>query len=184
MITRKTVATALAGLMIAALPMSAMAEGVDLVQVEPIGAVQLAADAGQELEAATEGWTWFDRDGGEMSAEDVASMTDADKALAVIEGRYAVRKADSAPEAAPPVQGEPPPEGAPEQPDMQMPNRPEGQMPEGGQTPQQMPSEGGGAVRPAHPQRGQRPMQPHGSRGRQRAMPQSGGEAPTQNAPQ
>ena len=36
-----------------------------------------------------EGWTWFDADGNALSDEEVAAMTDADRALAFIEGRYA-----------------------------------------------------------------------------------------------
>lgn len=36
-----------------------------------------------------EGWTWFDADGAAMSDEAVAAMTDADRATAFIEGRYA-----------------------------------------------------------------------------------------------
>ena len=36
-----------------------------------------------------EGWTWFDADGNALSDEAVAAMTDADRALAFIEGRYA-----------------------------------------------------------------------------------------------
>ena len=37
----------------------------------------------------TEDWTWFDSDGSALSDEEVASMTDSDRALAFIEGRYA-----------------------------------------------------------------------------------------------
>ena len=36
-----------------------------------------------------EGWTWFDAEGSALSDEEVAAMTDADRALAFIEGRYA-----------------------------------------------------------------------------------------------
>lgn len=39
--------------------------------------------------AYAEGWTWFDADGNALSDEEVAAMTDADRALAFIEGRYA-----------------------------------------------------------------------------------------------
>ena len=39
--------------------------------------------------AYAEGWTWFDADGNALSDEAVAAMTDADRALAFIEGRYA-----------------------------------------------------------------------------------------------
>ena len=35
------------------------------------------------------GWTWFDQDGAPLSDEAVAAMTEADKAAAFIEGRYA-----------------------------------------------------------------------------------------------
>ncbi len=35
-----------------------------------------------------EGWTWFDEDGNALSDEEVAAMSDTDKALAFIEGRY------------------------------------------------------------------------------------------------
>ena len=36
-----------------------------------------------------EGWTWFDEDGNALSDEEVAAMTNADRAQAFIEGRYA-----------------------------------------------------------------------------------------------
>ena len=36
-----------------------------------------------------DGWTWFDEDGNALSDSDVAAMSDADRALAFIEGRYA-----------------------------------------------------------------------------------------------
>ena len=39
--------------------------------------------------AYAEGWTWFDADGSALSDEAVAAMSDADRALAFIEGRYA-----------------------------------------------------------------------------------------------
>ena len=39
--------------------------------------------------AYAEGWTWFNAEGEALSDEEVASMTDADRALAFIEGRYA-----------------------------------------------------------------------------------------------
>ncbi len=39
--------------------------------------------------AWAEGWTWFDSGGNALSDEAVAAMTDADRALAFIEGRYA-----------------------------------------------------------------------------------------------
>ena len=39
--------------------------------------------------AYAEGWTWFDADGEALSDEEVASMTDADRVEAFIEGRYA-----------------------------------------------------------------------------------------------
>ena len=39
--------------------------------------------------AWAEGWTWFDAEGNALSDEAVAAMTDADRALAFIEGRYA-----------------------------------------------------------------------------------------------
>ena len=39
--------------------------------------------------AYAEGWTWFDTEGEALSDEEVAAMTDADRALAFIEGRYA-----------------------------------------------------------------------------------------------
>ena len=38
--------------------------------------------------AYAEGWTWFDADGNALSDEEVAAMTDADRAQAFIEGRY------------------------------------------------------------------------------------------------
>ncbi len=39
--------------------------------------------------AYAEGWTWFNAEGEALSDEEVAAMTDADRALAFIEGRYA-----------------------------------------------------------------------------------------------
>ncbi len=39
--------------------------------------------------AYAEGWTWFNAEGEAMTDEEVAAMTDADRALAFIEGRYA-----------------------------------------------------------------------------------------------
>ncbi len=39
--------------------------------------------------AYAEGWTWFDADGNALTDDVVAAMTDADRALAFIEGRYA-----------------------------------------------------------------------------------------------
>ncbi|MBR2698332.1 MAG: hypothetical protein IKE76_07035, partial [Clostridia bacterium] len=39
--------------------------------------------------AYAEGWTWFNTEGEAMTDEEVAAMTDADRALAFIEGRYA-----------------------------------------------------------------------------------------------
>lgn len=38
--------------------------------------------------AYAEGWTWFNAEGEALSDEEVAAMTDADRALAFIEGRY------------------------------------------------------------------------------------------------
>ena len=39
--------------------------------------------------AYAEGWTWFDADGNALSDDEVAEMTDLDRAAAFIEGRYA-----------------------------------------------------------------------------------------------
>ena len=39
--------------------------------------------------AYAEGWTWFNADGEALSDDEVAAMTDADRTLAFIEGRYA-----------------------------------------------------------------------------------------------
>ena len=39
--------------------------------------------------AYAEGWTWFNAEGDALSDEEVAAMTDADRAEAFIEGRYA-----------------------------------------------------------------------------------------------
>lgn len=36
-----------------------------------------------------DGWTWFDEDGNALSDSDVAAMSEADRAMAFIEGRYA-----------------------------------------------------------------------------------------------
>ncbi len=78
-----------------------------------------------------DGWTWFDEDGNALSDEAVAAMTDADKAEAFIEGRYAKNSSDGMGEM-PGAPGGTMPEGG--APDGTMPEggAPDGTMPEGG----------------------------------------------------